>query len=91
MLGTTSGTPCKDTAGAKILDDYVTHQLLKLQPRATCIQTDAGMEFLLEEWAEKCRKAGLTPRHAPPACQVMNGQVEKDVTRSGDANEPHCV
>ncbi len=69
---------CNKSEAARILDEYVTHKLPKLQPRATCIQTDAGTEFLSREWTEKCRKAGLNPRHAPPSCQAMNGQVEKD-------------
>ncbi len=61
---------CHKSEAAKILDEYVTQQLPKLRPRVTCIQTDAGTEFLLKEWAEGCRKAGLIPRHAPlPAKQ----------------------
>ncbi|MCP4126994.1 MAG: hypothetical protein GY753_08035, partial [Gammaproteobacteria bacterium] len=62
----------------EILDRYLAQQFHRLQPRATCIQTDAGTEFLSKEWGGRCRKAGLSPRHAPPSCQAMNGQVEKD-------------
>ncbi len=69
---------CNKSEAAKILGDYLTHQLPKLLPRATCIQTDAGTEFTSREWVEQCRSAGLKARHAPPSCQAMNGQVEKD-------------
>ncbi len=62
----------------KILDNYLTNQLPRLCPQATCIQTDAGTEFLSREWTGRCRRAGLSSRHAPPSCQAMNGQVEKD-------------
>ncbi len=62
----------------KILNEYLTQQIPRLQPQATYIQTDAGTEFLSKEWGERSRKAGLKPRHAPPSCQAMNGQVEKD-------------
>ncbi len=77
---------CHKSEAVKIIDDYLTRQLPRLRPRATCVQTDAGTEFLSREWVERCRRAGLNSRHAPPSCQAMNGQVEKDqATLAGSA------
>ncbi len=43
----------------KVLDDYITNIVPLLKEGVTCIQTDAGSQFLTDGWRQKCAANGI--------------------------------
>ncbi len=59
------------------LDHYLTYIAPYFAEKDTCIQTDAGSQFLVEEWSKRCAVDGIISRTCPVDHQAMNGQVER--------------
>ncbi len=59
------------------LDHYLTYIAPYFTQKVTCIQTDAGSQFVTEEWSKRCAEDAIISRTYPVDHQAMNGQVER--------------
>ncbi len=62
---------------AEALDIFLTSVAPFMREKITCIQSDAGSQFLTKEWDRKCSEYHLKSRNCPVDHQAMNGQVER--------------
>ncbi len=65
------------TEAVASLDLYLTQVAPYMKNKVTCIQSDAGNQFVTNEWSKRCADEGITYRHCPIDHQAMNGQVER--------------
>ncbi len=59
------------------LRDYLTTVIPYVAEKLTCVQTDAGSQFMSKTWGDECTKHKLSSRACPVDHQQMNGQVER--------------
>eukprot|EP01084_Bolivina_argentea_P295665 509087_1 len=62
---------------AETLKDYLLNVTRHLKKKTTCIQTDAGSQFVTKEWVSVCVLNNIKDRSCPVDHQEMNGQVER--------------